>query len=190
MDKITKEKVEISITVLNPFTLSPKQLTLTVGQSKEVIIDGNGDYEIPNNAHVNLSLSGDKKKLIVKGLQEGDTQVVIKDKKANLSATLSIKVMAVAPSIKEFSLSVSQLTLKMNEEKRVILQGNEDYKIGNSQIAQLTLSDDKKTLIVKAVKAGEETIKIKDKKANKELPLHIAVLRPFSINPSTLNITR
>ena len=76
----------------------------------------------------------------------------------------------------------------MNEEKRVILQGNEDYEIGNSQIAQLTLSDDKKTLIVKAVKAGEETIKIKDKKANKELPLHIAVLRPFSINPSTLNI--
>ncbi|WP_315499492.1 leucine-rich repeat domain-containing protein [Capnocytophaga gingivalis] len=188
VDKITKEKVEISITVLNPFTLSPKQLTLTVGQSKEVIIDGNGDYEIPNNAHINLSLSGDKKKLIVKGLQEGDTQVVIKDKKANLSATLSIKVTAAAPSIKEFSLSASQLTLKMNEEKRVILQGNEDYEIGNSQIAQLTLSDDKKTLIVKAVKAGEETIKIKDKKANKELPLHIAVLRPFSINPSTLNI--
>ena len=188
VDKITKEKVEISITVLNPFTLSPKQLTLTVGQSKEVIIDGNGDYEIPTNAHVTLSLSGDKKKLIVKGLQEGDTQVVIKDKKANLSATLSIKVTAAAPSIKEFSLSVSQLTLKMNEEKRVILQGNEDYEIGNSQMAQLTLSDDKKTLIVKAVKAGEETIKIKDKKANKELPLHIAVLRPFSINPSTLNI--
>ena len=76
----------------------------------------------------------------------------------------------------------------MNEEKRVILQGNEDYEIGNSQMAQLTLSDDKKTLIVKAIKAGEETIKIKDKKANKELPLHIAVLRPFSINPSTLNI--
>ncbi|MFC2652356.1 MAG: leucine-rich repeat domain-containing protein, partial [Capnocytophaga gingivalis] len=166
----------------------PKQLTLTVGQSKEVIIDGNGDYEIPTNAHVNLSLSGDKKKLIVKGLQEGDTQVVIKDKKANLSATLSIKVTAAAPSIKEFSLSASQLTLKMNEEKRVILQGNEDYEIGNSQMAQLTLSDDKKTLIVKAIKAGEETIKIKDKKANKELPLHIAVLRPFSINPSTLNI--
>ena len=96
--------------------------------------------------------------------------------------------MAAAPSIKEFSLSASQLTLKMNEEKRVILQGNEDYEIGNCQIAQLTLSDDKKTLTVKAVKAGEETIKIKDKKANKELPLHIAVLRPFSINPSTLNI--
>ena len=62
--------------------------------------------------------------------------MVIKDKKANLSATLSIKVMAAAPSIKEFSLSASQLTLKMNEEKRVILQGNEDYEIGNSQMAQ------------------------------------------------------
>nr|WP_314751152.1 leucine-rich repeat domain-containing protein [uncultured Capnocytophaga sp.] len=195
IDKITREKVEISITVLNPFTLSPNQLTLSVGQTKEVIIDGNGDYEIPSNAHATLSLSGDKKKLIVKGIKEGDTKVVIKDKKANLSATLSIKVNAenVAPpptdTVKEFSLSTSQLTLKIEEQKILTLQGNEDYEIGSSPIAQLTLSADKKTLTVKALKAGEATIKIKDKKANKELPLHITVLKAFSLSPSEVSVT-
>ena len=195
IDKITREKVEISITVLNPFTLSPNQLTLSVGQTKEVIIDGNGDYEIPSNAHATLSLSGDKKKLIVKGIKEGDTKVVIKDKKANLSATLSIKVNAenVAPpptdTVKEFSLSTSQLTLKIEEQKTLTLQGNEDYEIGSSPIAQLTLSANKKTLTVKALKAGEATIKIKDKKANKELPLHITVLKAFSLSPSEVSVT-
>ena len=195
IDKITREKVEISITVLNPFTLSPNQLTLSVGQTKEVIIDGNGDYEIPSNAHATLSLSGDKKKLIVKGIKEGDTKVVIKDKKANLSATLSIKVNAenVAPpptdTVKEFSLSTSQLTLKIEEQKILTLQGNEDYEIGSSPIAQLSLSADKKTLTVKALKAGEATIKIKDKKANKELPLHITVLKAFSLSPSEVSVT-
>ena len=195
IDKITREKVEISITVLNPFTLSPNQLTLSVGQTKEVIIDGNGDYEIPSNAHATLSLSGDKKKLIVKGIKEGDTKVVIKDKKANLSATLSIKVNAenVAPpptdTVKEFSLSTSQLTLKIEEQKILTLQGNEDYEIGSSPIAQLSLSADKKTLTIKALKAGEATIKIKDKKANKELPLHITVLKAFSLSPSEVSVT-
>ena len=195
IDKITREKVEISITVLNPFTLSPNQLTLSVGQTKEVIIDGNGDYEIPSNAHATLSLSGDKKKLIVKGIKEGDTKVVIKDKKANLSATLSIKVNAenVAPpptdTVKEFSLSTSQLTLKIDEQKILTLQGNEDYEIGSSPIAQLSLSADKKTLTVKALKAGEATIKIKDKKANKELPLHITVLKAFTLSPSEVSVT-
>ena len=195
IDKITREKVEISITVLNPFTLSPNQLTLSVGQTKEVIIDGNGDYEIPSNAHATLNLSGDKKKLIVKGIKEGDTKVVIKDKKANLSATLSIKVYAeniVPPptdTVKEFSLSESQLTLKIDEQKILTLQGNEDYEIGSSPIAQLTLSADKKTLTVKALKAGEATIKIKDKKANKELPLHIIVLKTFTLSPSEVSVT-
>ena len=195
IDKITREKVEISITVLNPFTLSPNQLTLSVGQTKEVIIDGNGDYEIPSNAHATLSLSGDKKKLIVKGIKEGDTKVVIKDKKANLSATLSIKVNAenVAPpptdTVKEFSLSTSQLTLKIEEQKILTLQGNEDYEIGSSPIAQLSLSADKKTLTVKALKAGEATIKIKDKKANKELPLHITVLKAFTLSPTEVSVT-
>ena len=195
IDKITREKVEISITVLNPFTLSPNQLTLSVGQTKEVIIDGNGDYEIPSNAHATLNLSGDKKKLIVKGIKEGDTKVVIKDKKANLSATLSIKVYAeniVPPptdTVKEFSLSESQLTLKIDEQKILTLEGNEDYEIGSSPIAQLTLSADKKTLTVKALKAGEATIKIKDKKANKELPLHIIVLKTFTLSPSEVSVT-
>ena len=194
IDKITREKVEISITVLNPFTLSPNQLTLSVGQTKEVIIDGNGAYEIPSNAHTTLSLSDDKKKLIVKGIKEGNTQVVIKDKKANLSATLSIKVNAenvTSPTdtVKEFSLSTSQLTLKIDEQKILTLQGNEDYEIGSSPIAQLTLSADKKTLTVKALKAGEATIKIKDKKANKELPLHITVLKAFTLSPSEVSVT-
>ena len=194
IDRITREKVEISITVLNPFTLSPNQLTLSVGQTKEVIIDGNGAYEIPSNAHATLNLSGDKKKLIVKGIKEGDTQVVIKDKKANLSATLSIKVNAenvTSPTdtVKEFSLSESQLTLKIDEQKILTLQGNEDYEIGSSPIAQLTLSADKKTLTVKALKAGEATIKIKDKKANKELPLHITVLKAFTLSPTEVSVT-
>ena len=194
IDRITREKVEISITVLNPFTLSPNQLTLSVGQTKEVIIDGNGDYEIPSNAHATLNLSGDKKKLIVKGIKEGDTQVVIKDKKANLSATLSIKVNAenvTSPTdtVKEFSLSESQLTLKIDEQKILTLQGNEDYEIGSSPIAQLTLSANKKTLTVKALKAGEATIKIKDKKANKELPLHITVLKAFTLSPTEVSVT-
>ena len=188
IDKVTQEKVELSITVLNPFVLSPRILNINVGETATVIVDGNGEYEIPTNSYVSLTLSNDKKKLFVKGIKAGETQVEIKDKKANRTLNLTIKIAEVAPSVKEFSLSQQQLTLKVGEERTIAIQGNDTYELGTSQMAQCTLSSDKKTLTVKAIKAGEETLKIKDVTANKELTVQLVVHKKLKVTPTSVSL--
>ena len=188
IDKVTQEKVELSITVLNPFVLSPRILNINVGETATVIVDGNGEYEIPTNSYVSLTLSNDKKKLFVKGIKAGETQVEIKDKKANRTLNLTIKIAEVAPSVKEFSLSQQQLTLKVGEERTIAIQGNDTYELGTSQMAQCTLSSDKKTLTVKAIKAGEETLKIKDVTANKELTVQLVVFKKLKVTPTSVSL--
>ena len=188
IDKVTQEKVELSITVLNPFVLSPRLLNINVGETATVIIDGNGEYEIPTNSYVSLTLSNDKKKLSVKGIKAGETQVEIKDKKANRTLNLTIKIAEVAPSVKEFSLSQQQLTLKLGEEKTIAIQGNDTYELGTSQTSQLTLSSDKKSLTIKAIKSGEERITIKDTKANKVISIQITVFKKLKLTPTSISL--
>ncbi|MDO4881432.1 MAG: leucine-rich repeat domain-containing protein [Capnocytophaga sp.] len=188
VDKITQEKVEISITVLIPFTLSPNTIGLKVGETKSVLIDGNGDYEIPTNAHVSLSLSSDKKKINIKGIKIGETKVTIKDKKANQSLVLSISVTQDTPVWKDFTLSTNHLSLKINGEQNITIQGNDNYEIGTSQIAQLTLSSDKKTLTIKGKKAGKESIKIKDVASNKELTLEITIFKALKLSINSIKL--
>ena len=188
IDKVTQEKVELSITVLNPFILSPRILNINVGETATVIVDGNGEYEIPTNSYVSLTLSNDKKKLFVKGIKAGETQVEIKDKKANRTLDLTIKIAEVAPSVKEFSLSQQQLTLKLGEEKTIAIQGNDTYELGTSQTSQLTLSSDKKSLTIKAIKSGEERITIKDTKANKVISIQITVFKKLKLTPTSISL--
>ena len=188
IDKVTQEKVELSITVLNPFVLSPRILNINVGETATVIVDGNGEYEIPTNSYVSLTLSNDKKKLFVKGIKAGETQVEIKDKKANRTLNLTIKIAEVAPSVKEFSLSQQQLTLKVGEEKTIAIQGNDTYELGTSQTSQLTLSSDKKSLTIKAIKSGEEHITIKDTKANKVISIQITVFKKLKLTPTSISL--
>ena len=188
IDKVTQEKVELSITVLNPFVLSPRILNINVGETATVIVDGNGEYEIPTNSYVSLTLSNDKKKLFVKGIKAGETQVEIKDKKANRTLNLTIKIAEVAPSVKEFSLSQQQLTLKVGEEKTIAIQGNDTYELGTSQTSQLTLSSDKKSLTIKAIKSGEERITIKDTKANKIISIQITVFKKLKLTPTSISL--
>ena len=188
IDKVTQEKVELSITVLNPFVLSPRILNINVGETATVIVDGNGEYEFPTNSYVSLTLSNDKKKLFVKGIKAGETQVEIKDKKANRILNLTIKVAEVAPSVKEFSLSQQQLTLKVGEEKTIAIQGNDTYELGTSQTSQLTLSSDKKSLTIKAIKSGEERITIKDTKANKVIFIQITVFKKLKLTPTSISL--
>ena len=188
IDKVTQEKVELSITVLNPFVLSPRILNINVGETATVIVDGNGEYEIPTNSYVSLTLSNDKKKLFVKGIKAGETQVEIKDKKANRTLNLTIKIAEVAPSVKEFSLSQQQITLKVGEEKTIAIQGNDTYELGISQTSQLTLSSDKKSLTIKAIKSGEERITIKDTKANKVISIQITVFKKLKLTPTSISL--
>ena len=188
IDKVTQEKVELSITVLNPFVLSPRILNINVGETATVIVDGNGEYEIPTNSYVSLTLSNDKKKLFVKGIKAGETQVEIKDKKANRTLNITIKIAEVAPSVKEFSLSQQQLTLKVGEEKTIAIQGNDTYELGTSQTSQLTLSSDKKSLTIKAIKSGEERITIKDTKANKVISIQITVFKKLKLTPTSISL--
>ena len=180
---------EVTVTEkIKEFSLSPTMLNLTVEETAIVIIEGNGEYEIPTNSYVSLTLSNDKKKLSVKGIKAGETQVEIKDKKANKSLTLTVKVVQVAPPMKEFSLSQQQLTLKVGEEKTIAIQGNDTYELGTSQMTQCTLSSDKKTLTVKAIKAGEETLKIKDVTANKELTVQLVVHKKLKVTPTSVSL--
>nr|WP_314801505.1 leucine-rich repeat protein [uncultured Capnocytophaga sp.] len=188
IDKVTQEKVELSITVLNPFVLSPRILNINVGETATVIVDGNGEYEIPTNSYVSLTLSNDKKKLFVKGIKAGETQVEIKDKKANRTLNFTIKIAEVAPSVKEFSLSQQQLTLKLGEEKTIAIQGNDTYELETSQTSQLTLSSDKKSLTIKAIKSGEERITIKDTKANKVISIQITVFKKLKLTPTSISL--
>jgi len=111
-----------------------------------------------------------------------------KDKKANRTLNITIKIAEVAPSVKEFSLSQQQLTLKVGEEKTIAIQGNDTYELGTSQTSQLTLSSDKKSLTIKAIKSGEERITIKDTKANKVISIQITVFKKLKLTPTSISL--
>ena len=83
-------------------------------------------------------------------------------------------------TLKDFSLSQNELSLIRETEQRVaITSGNEQYKLEQSEesknIAQVSLSDNKKEIVIKALTEGKITIKAIDIPTKKEILLNIFV---------------
>ena len=85
------------------------------------------------------------------------------------------------PSLKDFSLSQNNVSLtKETEQKIEITSGNNEYTFEQSEedkkIAQVSLSSDKKEVVIKALTEGKISIKITDVLAKKSASLEISVL--------------
>lgn len=84
------------------------------------------------------------------------------------------------PSLKDFSLSQNNVSLtKETEQKIEITSGNNEYTFEQSEedkkIAQVSLSSDKKEVVIKALTEGKISIKITDVPSKKEISLVIFV---------------
>lgn len=84
------------------------------------------------------------------------------------------------PSLKDFSLSQNNVSLfKEAEQKIAITSGNNDYTLEQSEeskkIAQVSLSADKKEIVIKALTEGKIAIKITDTPTKKEVSFDIFV---------------
>ena len=84
------------------------------------------------------------------------------------------------PSLKDFSLSQNNVSLfKEAEQKITITSGNNDYILDQSEeskkIAQVSLSADKKEIVIKALTEGKIAIKITDTPTKKEVSFDIFV---------------
>lgn len=83
-------------------------------------------------------------------------------------------------TLKDFSLSQNELSLiRETEQKVAITSGNEQYKLEQSEesknIAQVSLSDNKKEIVIKALTEGKITVKAIDIPTKKEILLNIFV---------------
>ena len=84
------------------------------------------------------------------------------------------------PSLKDFSLSQNNISLfKDAEHKIAITSGNDDYTLEQSEeskkIAQISLSADKKEIVIKALIEGKIVMKITDIPTKKEVSLDVFV---------------
>ena len=84
------------------------------------------------------------------------------------------------PSLKDFSLSQKNVSpTKETEQKIEITSGNNEYTFEQSEedkkIAQVSLSSDKKEVVIKALTEGKISIKITDVPSKKEISLVIFV---------------
>ena len=84
------------------------------------------------------------------------------------------------PSLKDFSLSQNNVSLtKETEQKIEITSGNNEYTFEQSEedkkIAQVSLSSDKKEVVIKSLTEGKISIKITDVPSKKEISLVIFV---------------
>ena len=84
------------------------------------------------------------------------------------------------PSLKDFSLSQNNISLfKDAEQKIAITSGNDDYTLEQSEeskkIAQISLSADKKEIVIKALIEGKIVMKITDIPTKKEVFLDVFV---------------
>ena len=91
-----------------------------------------------------------------------------------------VKKEETKPSLKDFSLSQNNVSLtKETEQKIEITSGNNEYTFEQSEedkkIAQVSLSSDKKEVVIKALTEGKISIKITDVPSKKEISLVIFV---------------
>ena len=172
------------ITVLKAFTLSPTEVSVVIGEKATITIEGNGDYELPSETHISLSLSNDKKKLTIVGLQAGTARINIKDKA--LDETRSFVVTVLRP----FSIDPNSIDIKVGETKSIAIEGSGHYQIGSSPLIDI-INKTEHLITFKGKSVGNGSISIKDELANKNLNLTIKVTKalvPFSISPSTIRV--
>ena len=183
-DKKTNKELPLHITVLKAFTLSPTEVSVVIGEKATITIEGNGDYELPSETHVSLSLSSDKKKLTIVGLQAGTARINIKDKALDEIRSFAVTV------VRPFSIDPNSIDIKVGETKSIAIEGSGRYQIGSSPLIDI-INKTEHLITLKGKSVGNGSISIKDELANKNLNLTIRVTKalvPFSISPSTIRV--
>ena len=183
-DKKTNKELPLHIIVLKAFTLSPSEVSVVIGEKATITIEGNGDYELPSETHVSLSLSSDKKKLTVEGRQAGKAKINIRDKALDEIRSFVVTVL------RPFSIDPNSIDIRVGETKSIAIEGSGDYQIGSSPLIDI-INKTEHLITFKGKSVGNGSISIKDKLANKNLDLTIKVTKalvPFSISPSTIRV--
>ncbi|MDO4880874.1 MAG: leucine-rich repeat domain-containing protein [Capnocytophaga sp.] len=161
------------------FSIEKTEISLVEKQKGSIkITSGNEDYQIiaseESKKIASASITSDKKSIEITAIQEGKTEISIKDNKVpDQVKTIRISVSA---KPKDFSVEKTEIVVKINETTSVtILSGNDEYEIQNSEIAKVSLSADKKSFQIEGVKIGKAEVIITDKKTNHSVTLSISV---------------
>lgn len=193
-DVKSKNSIEIKIEVTPPpmvlkdFSIEKNEISLKENQTEKIkILSGNGNYKPDFDAHlVEVSINGEE--ILVKGLKQGNTSVKITDTQKN--QTLEIKV-TISLDLKDFKLEKQAMEITHNASETLkIISGNGDYTIdGGAKVIEARLSDDKKSVVVKAIEAGSTKLTITDTKSKTSQQVKVVVVLKHQEQIPTYDLT-
>ena len=170
-DKLSSKTATISVTVMKNLTLSSNSLPLIVNTTKTVsITSGNGNYSVVSNNSAIATPTLNGSSIFISGRNTGSATITVTDKLSSKTATISVTVM------KNLTLSSSSLTLMVNATGTVsITSGNGDYFVSNNSAID-TVSLNGNIISVRALKAGNATITVTDRKSGQSKSFNVKVL--------------